>query len=65
MDKKTEAQRSQITCQKSGNQSQTGLAAWDPGCVLNKTVFYHLFECPEFLRNICFIQEVGTVCTVI
>lgn len=35
MDKKTEAQRSQITCQKSGKQSQTGLVVWDPGCVLN------------------------------
>lgn len=65
MDKKTEAQRSQIPCQKSGNERPAGLAAWDTGCVLNKTVFYHLFECSEFPRNICFTQEVGAVCTVI
>lgn len=30
MEKKTEAQRNQITCQKSGNQSQTGLSSLGP-----------------------------------
>lgn len=59
MDKETEVQRSQITCQKSGNQSQAGFSNLGPRCVLNKRVLYHLKWVFQFPQKYLFYRRSG------